>query len=416
MPKRDKKRVITIYLRAEIPAESRKRLYEVACALQKACNLFFQDWELEHVKQGHDLDLAKFLDAYAQWKKSAAPKEERPVLGWQPTTSDWLKRVGSKIRERFPFVHGRVLGLQSQWLLQTWWNKPSAAVPQLKLWQTTLLGIERGFRTTWPMPIRFDKKNASLAMDNEKLVLLVRADRYEVEGKGLFASHVEPIVLILPSKARLKKRLCQWAVEAAEGRREWHGSQIIYQSRKRRWMVALVVTADPPAPDIVQAAETGPATLQAGEDCCWLLSFHGRSIKIGSGRQVERLRMRLFGQVDSRRGDPMGAPSRNGHGRKRRLAAMMKLSGRWERHAKTLNYQLVSRVIKELTQAKVGTLQFIEPQENALMNTLAKECGGPEWPYFQLREILKRKCRSAGIAYEFSKLAEFANAGAEVSC
>ena len=423
--KRRKKRIRVCFLRVEdLSEESRRRLFEAGRQCQEAVNRIWQSWEQAMLAAGRDADLRIFLELYNRWKKRGVDKSDppklergadlsiflelydqwkdrridtsdRPKLEFAPIDPKWVKRVTATLREEYPGLHSRVVTLLVSAAVRRILSLPSRTCGRLKLWQAVLLSRESPCRSFSILPVPFDAGNASLAErpEDDTVTLGVRIDRFEIPDRVNGGSHLETMRLRIEGRAG-KKRYAQWAREAARGERLWAGSQVVYDARKRRWHVALAVEVDPvqPLPILGQAELTAPA-----ESACWLLASGERQIRIGGGSRVEHLRRRLQASRFGTGSDPFGAPSRTGHGRKRRQQAARAREGKWGRVTKTLNRQAAARIIKELGAWGVTMLDYHVPSGDCLLNTAGKEVGLPAWPIYQFGEFLGQKCEEAGI-------------------
>ena len=375
----------------DMPKELRCKFFEIGRMVQEATNLFWMRWIADAMSRNKHTDLRIFLELYARWK-TGCKQGDKPKLEFNAIDAEFVRNASQWCAEAYPYLHSRCRALLLNSAAKRLMQLPSHTRSSLKLWQAVLLGAERPCCSDESLPIPFDGQNGTLTGDESSITLTVRVDRFEVTGKINGASTPDSMRLELPCNDKFRRLL----LEAVREQRKWAGSQIVYQTSRRRWyaMIAVELDANPALP----TSPTKSAMLSAPkEKCCWRLRFNdGSTVEIGSGRRIEHLRRRLATEKAVRRADPFQAPSCCGHGRKRLLRGMRRLTGRWGRVTKTLNQQAVARIVKELVSHKCDALDYVLAGSDCLLNSVGKEFG-PTWPLYQIRENLTRKCAEQGI-------------------
>jgi hypothetical protein len=89
-----------------------------------------------------------------------------------------------------------------------------------------------------------------------------------------------------------------------------------------------------------------------------------------------------------------------GHGRKRALRGVQRMSGRWERSTRTLNEQAAMAIVR-FAKHHAAAIDYSAPPADCLLRVLEEEHGGPPWPFYHFREFLERKCAQHGVAFAF---------------
>lgn len=410
--KKPKRSLVTVKLGlAQMPAETFTRLVSLAEDCQDAFNACWALWYRQAVEDELFENFRETLAASQAAKTNAAieppKKEDWPKPGRKSLSMDCSRAIC----ERVPRLHSRCRTLIVNEFMQKLYSQPSGVVRKLKLWQAICLGKEQIPTARSRMPLPFDRQNATLVMVDDKPHLKLRLARVEMEGRSRAISQNDEITIELRRKQRPKEsgevrdKFADLVREAAEGGRKWCGSQLTWHRKKRKWLVDLVIEADPLPP--IQGSATARLFSPEAGSAAWKLEVNGRTHSIGRTRQVEYTRRTIRGmKADARAiegyGSAKAGRGSNGHGRAKSIRLFTRITGRWDGITRSFNSQVVASVLVYAARYGIEVLKYERPGAKSVLESAGYVIGEtPDWPMFDFEEKLKRKLSARGVSVVF---------------
>jgi len=411
-------------------AEARQRWMHLADTMRRVTNDLRMLWFSEHFAASNHIAVRNWMRADTTWAQT--PKGERgkrqycPVRCWP---AEIVKTVYAKLRHLHPFVHTRcvTLALNTEQKSMKTAKAKRSAYPR---WMKTLAGDGEFPSSSGPLPILFDKKNGRLNYREKENFWTFRLyiDRLP-SGNGKPAKSTEDVLRLKTGGRRLRKLRNTLELIAA-GAWEFKGSRLAYQ--RDGWYLLLcyqMPSQEKPQLDRDKTAYLSPAVDRPVH--LWVDTKHievprkqntggpltllvgGFPLYLGRhGRDVEHLRRSLLVQRWARQESYRYASSaRKGHGSKKAVEKLKKLSLRWRDFVKGYNERLAADVVKQMVNSGTGRLVYFQPEgRRAERRFLATAGKVPErrdstgWDWFQLKTLLARRCQEAGIAFVCHKL------------
>lgn len=390
------KRAIALF--AKFPGqENHDRLYELAELVQRATNRIWWLWGQECGQQNKDITAHELWNAHKRGETS-----DTKLFAVEP---GFQSRASQDVAGLYEDLHSRVSTLLVNETVKRI-KQSKSTIGKLPLWRACLLNLQNMASANYRHPIPFDKQNATLTAEGEKLYLSVRLDRFFVEGRSTAKS--EPIQLELvdrkanrnASRRSLKATTYVSPLERiARGEAEFAGSEIVWQAKQRRWKVVIVVDV----PDVPTVPDNNRLLIiRPGVDRCWETEIPGENpiyLRCSPDR-IAYLRKSLW-RAKQGRNNHDGSTARVGRGRRRRLRPMMALTGQWERITRTMTQQIAAEIVRKAVTRGVSKVRYEPPQEAVALDLAgdAESCQVFPWPWHVSREIFEREITDSGIAF-----------------
>jgi hypothetical protein len=376
----------------------------LAAECQNIANCFHDEWKAWHRANGSRAKIFEYLAAVKAWR-DAEQAGEKPKLDLKCITKEADNAFYRAVTDQCPLVNARTRILLLN-ILKGKLGSRKASVGTMSGWISILLNRESMPSFNRPIPIPFDKVNAKIIRpksSDENWQVELRVDRIEpAAGKSVASS--TPDLCRLMTKGRKVAGQVAILHRIASGEYEFCGSSLQFMQSRNKWF-ALICYRMPevkhPEADVKRMAILRPGYFKP-----WFLRYDGRSRwRGGPGSLVESVRRQLLTQRWSRQANYRYAGSSNkGHGRKRALLPIEKLSQRWKDFVKTMNHQVTSAVVQELLQSGIGTLVYIQPDDRMKAHRILAKAGkvpnredATGWDWFQVKSMLEYKCKEHGI-------------------
>jgi hypothetical protein len=266
-------------------------------------------------------------------------------------------------------------------------------------WMSILLCRQGRPSTIHLNPIPFDAANSRLVPphgEQKNWGLVLRVSRDAGAKRACDSTVLDELVL----RTAARKMAGQTAVlqRIMAGIYKIKGSSLFVRDKK--WFVA--ISYEMPEFARTDLDDSLTAFLRASRHHPFLLKLPGRNRwPGGDGRYVASIRRQLLTQRWSRQSNYRNAGSSNkGHGLRRALDPIWKLSQRWKDFTKRVNHQISRDVVNQLIAARVGRLVYFAPRGDAYLVTAGKISGRSDstgWDWYQFRSLLARKCEDAGV-------------------
>lgn len=388
------------------------RWSELADDCQHITNFVWQQWLVWHVKNKSADKIRKYLDALEQWR-NAEQKGEKPKLGLFAIDKSLLNDIYHAVAKRFTTTHGRVQVLLEN-IIGKKIKERKAARGNLSGWMAILLSHESMPSSTRQQPIPFDRANAEICAplnDGDNFRLKLRIDRIARKGKSATAT-LDEVELITKKRKMHGQTAILWKI--LRGEAKFCGSSLTYHARKRKWFALIcwqsLVEEPKPTLDLNKSAYLRPCRKHPWE----VIVGDSRRWLLGRAPHISAIRQQLLTQRWSRQANYRFAGSANkGHGRKRALLPIERLSERWKDFVKTNNHQATTEAVRACVAAGAGTLVYMQPVESkreARYLAWAGKVDGREdstgWDWSQVAAMLGYKCQDAGIELVIRKQGE----------
>lgn len=395
-----------------VDRETRQRWMELSHATRRVLNDMRAMWLAEHYRLGNHLTVRQWRADDTAWAKT--PKAERspakrvpcPVECWPKIDGENLvHRITKQLTAVHPAMNGRCVTLavdKERKTMNT--NKGSnSAYPQ---WMIALCGDGEFRQNNGPQPIPFDRDNARLEHRDGKWIIGLRVDRIPREGKTA-VSHRDEVQLYTGGRRLQGLRTVLQRIEAGEY--SWKGSSLKFRDGK--WEVLLAYKM--PKPERPELDRAKVARLVFGFSRPVRLWFGGFAHWLQRrGREIGHIRTSLLVQRWCRQAAYKDAGSgQKGHGRKKWMKKIGKLSRRWRDFTKTWNEQLARDVVNACVDRGYGALVYYQPAgsmaQSRFVATAGKVQGRTDssaWDYYQLKSLLERRCEEVGIEFSVQKL------------
>lgn len=383
------------------PKDAKDRWRKISDDCREIVNVIWQQWETWHIEQGSDL---KVRDWLASYKLAREQKKKPPQLEVKCMPPVLSKRIYNAIRDRFPQVHMRTWGLLQQLTTKRMGGKDSDG--RYKIWLAVLLNRQGRPNSTHEQPIPFDTQNSKpIKSVGEKYTnYAISINLTRLPGNGRAASLTDTVQL----KARGSGAMIMSRIESGEY--IFRGSSIVYHAGKHKWFALVSYEMPESAKQELESGKT--ATIWPCRDRPWRLMLNNRDVWVGGdGRHVAAVRRQLLTQRWSRQENYRRAGSSNkGHGRKRALDPIFKLSNRWKQFTKCYNEQVTAEIIKRCVEARVSTIIYLQPAQDKRDSRFLVASGKVEgkedstgWDWAQFGQRLKDKAAEVGIHVEIRK-------------
>ena len=390
------------------PKESKSRWRAISDDCREIVNTIWQQWEVYHVTRGNDLIARKYeSDLIAYRRKETSVKPKLDLQFWPP---EFSKQLRKHINSRFPNVHSRTKDLLCNLTQQRMRGKDVEG--RWNIWLAVLLNRQGRPNSTHHVPIPFDSQNSKpLKLVEEKYTnytLAVNLTRVPSDGKN--SPSIEDRVQL---KARGNGRVIVERIVA--GQYKFCGSSIVYHSGKNKWFCLLAynnnIELEPPA------EPKGVAILRSRQSEPWALRVNGRNRWLdgmgGRGRHIAAARVRLLTGRWSRQENYRHAGSSNkGHGLRRAMQGVQRLSEGWKNFVKTCNHNLTSAIVKYCVESRIARIVYVQPTEAAKGTRYLSWAGkvpgridSTGWDWAQVATMLGYKCKDAGVHFELRKSA-----------
>lgn len=377
-------------------------------------NVIWQTWLAWHVANGSRKILADWLESAKAWHKAdEKTRGAKPKLTLQRLPKELAKQINAAVKAACPTIH-----IRTQTLIVKRWGDTlgtrKAASGNLSGWMAILLSRESIPSSTRPQPIKFDLQSAKLLAPLEKggkFRLSLRLDRLDKPGSKMAGSTVDLVELNCKPKHH-----GQYAILCGiiEGKYKFHGSELCWQESCRKWIVHVswshVAEQETPRPPGSKVA-----TLHPGRENPFNLWLDGYPMQIGgTGRAIGSQRERLLTNRWSRQENYRFAQrSGKGHGRKRALLPVDKLSRVWRNFTTTYNHTITREIIKRCVDRGVGKLIILQPMGDKAARRYCTTAGKIEgrrdstgWTWFQIATMAKYKAEEHGIEIEVRQCGE----------
>lgn len=389
-------------------AETTKRWHATSDQCKQAVNLIWQTWLCWHVTNGSAGKLREWLNKRAEVGKKEAGK--CPVEAIPKSLS---KAIYKAMTTELPNLHTRVVVL-IQNTIQNDLKKHKASKGSLPGWSAVLLCHQSIPSSTRPIPVPFDKANATIVTpenhDGDWNVQL-KTWRIPVEGKR-FRKSVEDSVKLRTRGRKVRGEFAKLK-RIASGEYDFRGSNLLYDRKKKKWFLHLCYRM--PVRPRKDLDKNTVAYLVPGRDVpfrLWLLDEKGKRfyrMPGGRGRHIPVIRKRtILHRLNRSQGYRFVGSNIKGHGRERGMSWKDILTRKWRNCCKLTNYIIVSDIIKECEFRGIGSLAFCKPSDwgKRYLSTAGKLediRDSSSWEWFQFESILKRKCQEAGVAFTIAE-------------
>lgn len=168
------------------------------------------------------------------------------------------------------------------------------------------------------------------------------------------------------------------------------GSTLMYSKKKKSWYINLGYTF---MPDRVELDPTKILGVDVGEaKPFYAATDTGWDTKFVSGSKIENFRR----QVEERRRDLMHSVvyTHGGHGRKKRMAVVDRLSDKIENFRNTTNFTYANAIVEFAIQQGCGTIQMEDLSGISTNNKFLKN-----WSYFDLQTKVEHKAAERGLLF-----------------
>ncbi|EPZ47726.1 RNA-guided endonuclease TnpB family protein [Alicyclobacillus acidoterrestris] len=169
-------------------------------------------------------------------------------------------------------------------------------------------------------------------------------------------------------------------------------SKIIYNERKNKWMLAVAYKFEPKTIELDKNRVLGidmgvvyPAYMAVNYDKYWRDSIDGGQIE-QYRKTVEARRRRLQRQA------AVCGNGRIGHGRKKRMQPLEKISDKVANFRNTVNHTYAKKIVQNAVKLGCGTIQMEE-----LSGINEKETFLKRWTYFDLQKKIEYRAKEYGI-------------------
>lgn len=383
------------------PKDAKARWRRIADDCREIVNLIWQQWETWHIQQGSDLAARQWLADYKRHMEAGGAKKDAPKLDVVCMPPVLSKRIYAAIKDRFPHVHTRTWGLLQQLTAKRMGGKDVEG--RYKIWLAVLLNRQGRPNSTHDQPIPFDSKNSRpmsrIEGKHTNYALSVNLTRLYSDKKS--CPSIEDAVQL---KARGSGQSILARIESGEY--TFKGSSIVYHSGKRKWFALIAYQMPVAAKADVDASRT--AVVHPCKDRPWRLWINGRDLWVGGqGLHVAAVRRQLLTQRWSRQENYRRAGSSNkGHGRKRALDPIFKLSNRWRQFTKCYNEQVTAEIVRRCVEQRIGRVVYLKPADDRRDSRFLVHAGkqgkndSTGWDWAQFGSRLSDKCKAVGIHLE----------------
>lgn len=383
------------------PTEAKKRWHKISDNCREMVNCMWQEWEAWHVEHGSHAIARQFADDLAAYRRK--DRRDKPKLELQYMPSELGKHIYRVCADRFPSLHLRVQVLLAQLVKKRMTGKDVEG--RWNVWMAVLLNRQGRPNCTGDQPIPFDKANCKIVEEDKCTRLTIRLTRLPQQGKAALSVEDHVTLRVKPGTngAAVIRRII-------DGDYKFCGSSIVYASAKRKWYALICYNPGESQKGELNDKET--AYLVPCRETPWMLWHRGRYHWLGGrGRHVEAARRRLLtGRWSRQEGYRYGGSSNKGHGRKRAIRGVMKLSRAWKDFTKTYNHQVTHDAIAFCVQRGIGRLVYLQPaSESKRTNRFLATAGklnrndSTAWDWAQVGKMLAYKGMDVGVHVDIRK-------------
>lgn len=234
-------------------------------------------------------------------------------------------------------------------------------------------------------PIDLRNQSISTFYDNGQRML--RINFFSLSGKKALDLKTGEIVFRVVNTKEYQNAIFDRCVS---GEYAVAGSVLMYNNKKKSWYINLGYTFTPEQveldPSKILGVDVGEAKpFYAATDTGW-------DVKFVSGSKIENFRR----QVEERRRDMRRSAVYNGggHGRKKRMAVVDKLSSKIENFRNTTNFTYAKAIVDFAIQQGCGTIQMEDLSGISANNKFLKN-----WSYFDLQTKVEHKALERGLIF-----------------
>lgn len=385
---------------------TRERWHDLAEQVQQITNCIWETWLCWHVANKSAVEQRRFLDEFAEWKKTK--EGDKPKCGITAIPKVLDKLIYDTLAQEFPHVNTTTRELVRNAVTSKLKTK-KAANGSLPGWVAIILRNESIPSSTRSQPIPFSKRNAKIILPSksgDRFAMELRIDRVPVKGKKASGGHVDRIELLTNRRGIRKYEDVFYKI--AKGEYDFCGSSLQWNRDLKKWFVLICYRV--PDAEAVSIDVNSAATLCPGRNDPWALWQGGSWTWFGgTGRNVTAVRERVLKQRWSRQENYRHAgTSTKGHGTNRALKAVEQLTQSWKAFTKNSNHQTTTKVVQHCVRNGIGTLIYLQPLggRKRFLETTGKVEGRRDstgWDWFQVGAMLSYKCQQAGIKLDIRK-------------
>ena len=385
------------------PKEAKARWREIADDCREVVNCIWQQWEVWHVSRGHERIAKQYADSLVAYRRNETTVKPKLELQWWG--SEVQAHIYRQLVTRWPKLHTRVVVLLLNITKQRMAGKDVDG--RWNIWLSVLLNRQGRPNCTHDVPVPFDSKNSKPVAPVEKsgnYSLVIQLERTPREGKCAVSINDSVQLKARGSGAAILKKI-------NDGLYKFCGSSIVYQSSRNKWF-ALIAYNDNSQVELRN--EGGTAVIRGAKRSPWKVRIGGRTMFFGgNGSYIASTRRSLLTSRWSRQECYRWAGSSNkGHGRKRAMQGVQKLSEGWKDFVKTCNHTTSRRLVDMCVERGIKTLVYCQPTEakrDSKFLSYAGKVPGREdstgWDWSQFAVMCSYKCKDAGIHFVIKKSA-----------
>lgn len=438
-------------IEADDPKPVWQRWHDASRQVQEITNRVWQAWFVWHYQHGSIEKIREYLDALKAWRQpnvdwerdrteahrqhvayekaelaaGRKPKKFKfrpaPKLGKKPKLNlfaidaECAKFIYDELAARFPHINTNVREGVRQMVSEKI-KERKAAKGSLSAWMAILLCRENMPSSRRSVPVPVPNKSAEIIppiKSGGNFRVRLRLDRIVLDGKKNGVSTVDELQLLTKRRGIVAyEKILHRLVTG-----EWHFSNLSlqYDERQKKWF-CLVAYKMPVGGERVEGNKTAYLyPNEADAESPWTLEIDDRQHpRGGRGNDVAHVRRTLLTNRWDRQETYRRAGSANkGHGRKRALQPIERLSNRWKDFVKTKNQQLASDIVNDCLRGGCGFLVYRQPTGATRGKMMLEQAGkdpkrrdATGWDWFQVKNCLGHKCQAAGIHLVVEKMGE----------
>lgn len=385
----------------------------IAEQVKRMTNACVHVWLREHMRLGNEAVVRQYMADKEQWHADNPDKSKYPVrCDVKGMTSEIQAEIWEYLQTQF-VDNGRFLYSQIPAIVLQFFKKrlnAKATKSAYPKWMRILAFEGELPNSARPLPIPFDCRHAAIigpTKSDKDFYAQLKLVREVQDGKAVTKVHTVKL------QTRGKKVASQAGLlrKIAEGLLELKGSNLAYRESTNEWFVNIAY--EMPKPEKANVDPSKTAMLVPGSDHPFTLEVDGEDLWIGGGGgYIASIRRQLLTQRLSYSGAYRHASSaRKGHGRKRAVGKVHKLSNRWKDFVKTFNETAARQTVQRCVDRGAGRLVYLQGDNDTKLfcNTAGKEQDKRDstgWDWFQLKTLLERRCAEVGIEFESEKMSE----------
>ena len=367
-------------------------------------NRIWRYWLTWHVQRNHDLVLRQW---WAELITATRERGKKPKCPVQALTKELSNEIYHDCSKLFTNLNARTRVLLQNIICRDI-GKKGDVDGKMKAWQAVLMDRQERPASMKRNPIPFDKENSKLIppeKTGEDFGLVLRIERTEETGKSV----VDTVRLMSRGRKVISQVKILWKIVTGEWK--FCGSSVIYDENRRKWY-AMISYEIPRATE--EFAGTGSLIVRASrfgqrQRYPWLL------IAVNDGKitarrpcgyidHVAAVRRQLVTQRWSRQHRYRNAGSADkGHGRRRAITAVFKLSLRWKNYVKTMNQNMAKRIVDIAIEHGCGTIVYWQPVNDYRLSRSLSMAGKVSrhestlWDWYQVGTCLNNECEERGL-------------------